>query len=476
MEQPEIKKWPHYHLILTIFHVFLDFLTISLSFVLAYYLWDILGPLLSVDMYEKVHYQRYSLLFGVSLISLLIGFEVMDLYHPQRSMLNIKEFQALVKTWFMACCVTMIVLFLADDLFFSRGIFIIAWILILIFLLIERYSFFKFNSRLAKMGVAHTGILIYGSGIVARQLAYKFSKTPKLGYYIHGYITDPIENGNHLAEPILGEGENLEQIINSTQAEKLFIAVPNLSSEKVMSILSICQKTGCQFQVVPSLLDLTLSRVKLQDLEGIPLLAIRQMRFSLSQRFYKRCLDIGLGLILLIIFAPLIFLIALGTFVTGNKLVFEKISGVGRNLKKFTTYNLVYLYKASSHGKSSRLQRFLSASGLTKYPQLLSVLNGSLSLVGPKIETEESYEDLNELKKLKLNIKPGLIGLWNISSSASVLKFPDDDMDVFYLQNQNFFLDLLVISKVSWLFLFYGLYAFVKNKKPKSLLTQQAKV
>ena len=91
------KKWviklKNYQKILTVLTVFSDGVTIFLSFLTAYFLWGILGPFLAIDMYEKLEFSRYSLLFGLSLVTVLIGFEVNDLYQPQRSMLNIREFQ-----------------------------------------------------------------------------------------------------------------------------------------------------------------------------------------------------------------------------------------------------------------------------------------------------------------------------------------------------------------------------------------------
>ena len=267
-----LLKLRHYHQILTFLQFCADLATISVSFVAAHWLWRLVGPVLAIDMYEELAFNRYELLFGLTLLTLLIGFEVNDLYSSQRSLLNGKEFFLLLRTWFFACLITMSILFLADELYFSRGMFVLTWLTVLSFLLFERYGFFKFNSFLRVIGVINTSVLVYGSGILARQLIEKIHLTPKLGYQVVGIVDDKPQTGPVDGVKVLGTFEQLKDLIRKHQVEKLFIALSPVSSEKVVEILDVCRATGCQFQIIPSVYEMTLEKIEVSEVEGVPLI------------------------------------------------------------------------------------------------------------------------------------------------------------------------------------------------------------
>jgi len=447
MAKKNALKLKNQQKIITSLHILLDILSIGASFYLAFYLWDFLGPILSVDMYEKVEMKRFSLMYGVSMITLLIGCEVNDLYHPQRSMLNINEFQLIFKTWAIALGVTMVILYLAVDLYFSRGVFFLTWITILVMLLVERYTFFKFTSLLTSLGMIENRVLIYGNNGLAWELSNKLKQSPKLGYQIQGFIRDGSELASPLAKPVLGRFETLKEQIIKTEAERIFIAVTHLDSQRVIEILKICRETNCKFQVVPSIYDLALEQVTLKDLEGIPLLTINPLKFSLATRFKKRIMDLLVSLLLLVLLWPFTLIIAFFIMLSNQKPIFEKGTAFGKNQKIISTYLFKGVSKPLKPNKTF-LNRFLALSGLNRYPQLWSVLKGEMSLVGPKLEAPQKLTSKEEIKHSKYNVKPGITGLWEITPPNELLKYPDKDMDLFYIQNQTTLLDMIILTKV----------------------------
>jgi len=161
---------PHYKQILTAIQVFADSFTIVLSFLVGYSLWKLVGPWVAIDLYEPESLTRYYSFLGVTLITYLVGMEVHGLYQPQRSLMNVREFELVLKTWGKACLFTLGILFLAHQLYFSRGVFVLSWACMLIFMMVQRYAFFKFNNYLRRKGFVETTALIYGAGVVGRKL------------------------------------------------------------------------------------------------------------------------------------------------------------------------------------------------------------------------------------------------------------------------------------------------------------------
>ncbi|MFC1585662.1 sugar transferase [Fibrobacterota bacterium] len=465
MSAKRVFKLKHFQSILAILTLTTDILSILLSFLCAYFLWGLIGPQLAIDMYEKLEISRYSLLFGVTLITILIGFEVHDLYHPQRSMLNIREFRLILRTWMMACGITMVILYMADEFYFSRGIFMLTWVIMLLFLMLERYGFFKFITLLSSLGIVETTVIIYGTGILARQLITKFQQSPKLGYQVAGFVDDNPTDEQVLGIPVLGDFSRLKEIIREVHAEKLFIALSHVSSEKVVKILNVCRETGCKFQIIPSIYETVLERVRLTDVEGVPLIGVQEPKITLLKFIIKRTFDIFMSAGILIFFFPFALLTAFLIVFLYRKPVFNNRIIIGRNKKAFALYGFTTQLEPEQSSENtidtsmkSRCARILKKTGIFRYPQFINVLKGNMSLVGPRAEDHSVVAAYNDIQKHKLNVSPGITGLWEISTQRESTFYQDKDLDIYYIQNQSIFLDIIILIK--------KLFSFFTRRSP----------
>ena len=127
----------HYQQILTSLQVIADAGTILLSFIAGYWAWSWVGPWLAIDLYEPESIYRYYSFLGVTLVTCLVGMEVHGLYQPQRSLMNVREFELILKNWGKSCMFTLGIMFMAHQLYFSRGIFALTWICLLAFMLMH---------------------------------------------------------------------------------------------------------------------------------------------------------------------------------------------------------------------------------------------------------------------------------------------------------------------------------------------------
>ncbi len=449
----------NYSQILTLLQVAADALTIIASFLAAYTLWGWMGPKVAMDVFEPESMSRYGFILGVTLVTFLIGFKVNGLYHPQRSLLNVKEFELILKTWMIGCGLVLAVLFLAHEFYLSRGIFLLTFGMLLFAFFLERYAFFRFNSFIMSCGFIETSALIYGAGEVGQRLLEKMRRSPKLGYHVAGFIDDKAAlNGSKIqGVPVLGDFFKLREILAKTEAKRLFIALPQVPSKVVIDILNVCREAKCEFQIVPSLYDIVIQRVKVSEVEGIPLIGVQEPKYSFRTMIVKRSFDLLASGSLLLALGPLYLLIALGVKLTSVGPVLFKQKRVGRNSKQFWFYKFRSMYtdapvyaqtpKSSHDPRITPLGRFLRRSSLDELPQLWNVLKGDMSLVGPRPEMPFIVEKYNELQRQRLNVKPGITGLWQISSDRALAIHENMDYDIYYINNQSLLLDMVILLK-----------------------------
>lgn len=454
-----IIAFSHYQQILTAFQVLADALTITASFLVGYWLWSLLGPVVSLDLYEPESLSRYYSFVGVTLITCLVGLEVHGLYQPQRSLMNVREFELLLKVWGKACAFTLGILFLAHELYFSRGVFVLSWACLLVFMMVQRYGFFKFNHFLRTKGFVETTVLIYGAGVVGRKLLEKFRQSPKLGLHVAGFIDDNSGlTGKRIIEtPVLGDFTHLRDTILRTGATKLFIALPQVPSKVVIDILNVCRETRCEFQIVPSLYDIVIQRVKVTELEGIPLIGMTAPNYSFNTRVAKRIFDFFGSLFLLVVLSPLMLALAAAVKLTSKGPVFFIQKRVGYHGRKFRFYKFRSMFtdtpvyaitpQTKEDPRITPIGRFLRRSSLDELPQLFNVLAGQMSLVGPRPEMPFIVDQYNELQRQRLNVKPGITGLWQISADRRIAIHENMDYDMYYINNQSFLLDMVILVR-----------------------------
>jgi lipopolysaccharide/colanic/teichoic acid biosynthesis glycosyltransferase len=343
---------------------------------------------------------------------------------------------------------------MANELYFSRGMFVLTWILILFFLMVERYGFFKFYTYLNSLGIGETVVIIYGTGVPARQLIARFSQSPKLGYYVAGFIEDDPVEKTILGLPVLGSFENLKEIIQKAGAEKLFIALGQVSSERVIKILNVCRETGCKFQVIPTLYETALERVRMTDVEGIPLIGFQEPKPSLRTVAAKRLFDFFIGLFLLIVLFFPAALVAGIIRIIYRRQVFSQMICIGKKGRHFNCYSFAIAepekdFSEEPEKTSKEKRSLLEMTGFYRYPQLLNVVKGDMSLVGPQPESPDSH---SPDKNYKLNVRPGITGLWDFTSRKQSLPYQERNLDIYYIQNQSIFLDVIIIIRRFFLF------------------------
>jgi exopolysaccharide biosynthesis polyprenyl glycosylphosphotransferase len=295
--------------------------------------------------------------------------------------------------------------------------------------------------------------LIVGAGEVGQLVARKILQHPEYGINLVGFVDDqakePVPGLERLT--LLGSPDQLAEIVRGLDVERVIVAFSNDPFERVVELIRSLHDLELQIDVVPRLFDLVSPSAQIHTLEGIPLLGIPSLHLSRSSALFKRTMDIvvaGAGLLLL---APVFALIGCAIKLEGRGPVFFRQIRMGSGAKVFQIFKfrtmvvdaeerkaaLQHLNKHAVPGSDprmfkipddpriTRVGRFLRRYSLDELPQLVNVLRGEMSLVGPRplILDEDRY--VGSWGRRRMNLKPGITGLWQVLGRSDI---PFDEM------------------------------------------------
>lgn len=298
-------------------------------------------------------------------------------------------------------------------------------------------------ARAVVRGVLHRSaelrqrVLIVGSGLVAGQLARKLLAHQQFGLVPVGLIDDELHPDGIPGVPWLGSLADLPRIIEEQGVDRVIIAFSRAGHQDLLTCIRASQQQGIAVDVVPRLFELLDGGRALNRVGGLPLLSIGLARLGRGSQIAKRALDICLSSIALVVVAPLLAVMAIGIKLDSKGPVFFLQRRVGRGGKEFRLIKLRSMYvdadarkheltdqndlddgvlfKLFRDPRITRFGRFARRWSLDELPQLVNVLRGHMSLVGPRpLIVPESAALSEPWHHRRLELRPGLTGAWQI--------------------------------------------------------------
>jgi exopolysaccharide biosynthesis polyprenyl glycosylphosphotransferase len=287
--------------------------------------------------------------------------------------------------------------------------------------------------------------LILGSGTVARQLVERLHQHPELGLEAVGYIDDDVANPGELGIPRLGVLESLADLIAFGRVDRVIIAFSRAGHEELLHCIRVCRDAGVAVDVVPRLFEF-LDGARTEQIGGLPLMSIQQPSFSRLSSVCKRVLDVVGATVALLVLAPLLLAVAVAIRLDSRGPVFFTQLRSGRGGRFFKLYKFRSMrldstivvddagaiVKRADDDRITRVGRFIRRFSLDEAPQLLNVLKGDMSLVGPRPLVLEEHQALSEAwQARRADLRPGLTGPWQVSGRSHI---PFEDMIKFDYQ------------------------------------------
>ena len=396
----------------------------------------------------------------------VITFHFTGLYRQQASMMNLLETRKIIRTSLQLFLFLILFSFFARA-DYSRITLFLALALLLPLLLLGRLFFFKLNQYLYVHGIHVRRALIFGAGNTGRLLFQSITHTPKLGYQIVGFFDTGQTDKKKIrdlsaSDPVrlLTSVEQCLQVIEQEHIQDIFLSksLYDEQGEQLQQLQSLSRNSRIRLHAVPYLQHLFTKQVILNEINGIPLISFREMPVGRVEEFSKRCFDLLLTCPILFFTAPVLAAIAILIKLDSKGPLLFKQTRVGKNGIPFTMYKFRTMYTDTpnfQHSPTSdddlritRSGKWLRKTSLDELPQIFNVLQGSMSLVGPRPEMEFIVENAyNELYRQRLRVKPGVTGIWQISADRAREIHEDISYDLFYIANRSLLLDLLILIR-----------------------------
>jgi exopolysaccharide biosynthesis polyprenyl glycosylphosphotransferase len=221
--------------------------------------------------------------------------------------------------------------------------------------------------------------------------------------------------------------------------------------------LDIFRRCQVDFHVMPHLQPLFSKQVELHVINGIPLLSFQEIPEQLIRDALKRCFDLAAASLILLLTAPLLLLIAMLIKLDSDGPVLFRQERIGKNGVPFFIYKFRTMFthapvfhsspSESTDARITKAGRWLRKTSLDELPQFLNVIQGSMSLVGPRPEMGFIVSSYNELCRQRLRVKPGITGIWQISRDRTREIHEDISYDLFYVANRSLLLDILILLR-----------------------------
>lgn len=370
---------------------------------------------------------------------------------------------------------TLGMMLLTIAIYFTRVVVARGWIVLFLVLSIlcvggVRFCLRRVAYALRRRGYLRTTTLIVGADEEGRAIAHQLSQAQTCGADVLGFADDLHLVGERIAGlPVLGQVEQLQEIVTRRGVEEILLSTTALTRPQ---ILNIYQNFGTcpdvELRLSPGLFEILATGARVKEWGYVPLVSINKVRLSESETWIKTAMDYGLTLVALAFLWPILLLVAAAVRSDSPGPVFYRRRVVGRGGREIDAFKFRTMQvngdqilaenphlraeleenlKIKDDPRVTRLGRLLRKYSLDELPQLFNVLLGQMSLVGPRMISPAEAEKYGKWKLNLLTVKPGITGMWQISGRSDISYEERVRLDMHYIRNYSFWLDLLILFR-----------------------------
>ena len=448
--------------------IFGDVVLINLAFALGYvarYQWQLFR-----DIEFNAAFRDYWPIQVLFTASVLAFFWLDGVYALRRAPSWLDQIWTITGSVLKAMFIVWVAIFIYGPAVYSRLLIAEAGVFLVVLLGVSRAIRNFYEARQRARGIGVSNVLIVGAGELGRAVMRTLLARPDLGYRCIGFVDDdPLRSRTDIGRfPALGDAGALPDLLQGQQVDEVVITLPWSAQPKIMELVEICRAHHVRARVVPSLLQINLSKLDVNDFGGIPMLSPRDTSSGIAGLNWviKRSVDVVFGGILLLLCLPVIGLACvLIVLESPGSPIFSQWRA-GRNGKPFRLYKLRSMYEGADRlqaqlmamneadgplfkiredPRRTRVGRVLRKLSIDELPQFWNVLKGDMSIVGPRPALPSEVAKYADWHRERLRVQPGITGLWQISG-RSELSF--DEMcllDVYYIENWSLSLDLKIM-------------------------------
>ena len=357
----------------------------------------------------------------------------------------------------------------------SRSHLILALVLGTVGLMCGRMYWRWVAVRRRKRGRDQASVLVVGELDAAREMAETFAKEPEAGYRVDGICTPlgPVAGGEAISVggrdiPVVGIDEAIVDAVQRTGVSTVAISC-HLQQLEIRKLIWDLDPLGVDLVVAPGLIDIADHRLNMRAVGGMAVLEVSKPQYTQANSLAKRIFDLVFSAVALVLAAPLMILAAVGVWLSGPGPIFYTSERVGLNGATFKMFKFRSMradadrfagqliaasgqqspmfFKVKNDPRVTPFGRILRKYSVDELPQLLNVLRGDMSIVGPRPQVRREVESYDELVSRRLTVKPGLTGLWQVSGRSDLRPEDAVRLDLHYVENWSPIQDLVIMAK-----------------------------
>ncbi|WP_230878371.1 sugar transferase [Planomonospora sp. ID67723] len=387
-------------------------------------------------------------------------------YEPRLIGLGSEEFQRVIQCGFMLTAALAIGAY-ATKTEVARGYVVLAIPLTTVLALLARYGLRRFLHRMRARGGCMRRVVAVGHRAAVAELVERFRREPHHGMEVVGACTPYSGRGDVAGVPVLGGFSDVPLVVGQAEADTVAVlACPEMDGTALRRLAWRLEKTRTDLVVAPALMEVAGPRTTIRPVAGLPLLHVDHPELVGLRQVVKNLFDrLGAG-VLLVALTPLLLALALAVRLSGPGPVLFRQTRVGRDGAMFTIYKfrtmeadaerrkitLVsdgrgVLFKIREDPRVTPLGAWLRRRSLDELPQLINVMLGDMSLVGPRPPLPEEVARYGDDVRRRLLVKPGMTGLWQVSGRSDLTWEESVRLDLRYVENWSLTLDLQILWK-----------------------------
>lgn len=359
------------------------------------------------------------------------------------------------------------------DFSYSRAVFVLDFLIALALLLAFHLSVRIVQTRFRRKGINLIPTLIVGTNAEALQTVNELRERRDLGYRVIGVIADDVNGENFGGVPIVGRIDELADVVRELLIQEVIITDDSMSSEMLFDVMMQSGRTRrVEYRFAPKLFDLLPQKTSIEQIGVLPMVRLFREPLSDVERLIKRVSDVVIATVAIVVTSPLWLLSMLMVKFGSAGPIFFKQERVGMDGRVFLCYKFRTMhadasddehreaYRNNIEGKSDGIEfhgkvkddprvtsggKILRRWSLDELPQFLNVLKGDMSVVGPRPPIPYEVEEYAVPQRKRLDMKPGITGLWQVSGRSRLSFEEMVRIDLYYIENWSLLFDLKIM-------------------------------
>lgn len=448
-----------------------DFLAINLSWIVFFYF------RMETGWFQQIYQPAFLLPMLMVYIYWLTIFIFVGMYRTWFASSRFDELSTLFKSTFVGIFILFFIILLDDyqnDVSSpNRFLIFIYWGILLFSVSVGRMSLRSFQRNLLIRGIGRKSALIVGYNPKAHNIHNTINKYRGLGLDVKAYLAVKEENigRQHNGINVTATIDEIENIIKQYNISEVILALEKHEDDILMNVVSLCSDKNVALKIVPDLYEIISGQARTSQIYGFPLIDIMPQLMPEWEKKLKRIMDIVISLFILILSSPILLFVSLAIKLESKGPVFymqERMGWKGKTFRIVKFRSMVQdaekitgpVWSMKDDPRITKVGRFIRRVRVDELPQMMNILKGEMSLVGPRPERPYFVEKLSEdipLYKRRLTVRPGLTG-WaqvkhkydeNLDDVKTKLRY-----DLFYIENISLRMDMKILFRTLFVVLF----------------------